>query len=160
MPTPDRTTLKAAIEELTDKLRTNLTADPPTVGKPFRRVAVHVGGVDEFPRPFLTLHVTRARPIAVVDNDKLWAATMSLRAVADVRASDLHAELLDPIAAIEDYLDSLIDIGVLEGAEGFDDRVWSYEYTKTTAGSRVAAATAVQTFVVKVEREQNREPAS
>jgi hypothetical protein len=159
MPTADRTTLKAAIEELTDKLRTNLTAEPPTAAKPFRRVAVHVGGIDEFPRPFLALHLTRARPVSIVDDDRLFEVTMSLRVVTDVSASDPHAALLDPIGALEDCMDGLVDIGVIEGAEGFDDRAWAFDYPKATAGARVAAASATQTFVVKVERAQNREPA-
>lgn len=159
MPTADRTTLKAAIEGFTEKLRTNLAGDPPTAAKPFRRVAVHAGGVDAFPRPFLALHLTRTRPVGIVDNDKLVEVTMSLRMVTDVGGADPHAAMLDPIGAVEDYLDSLIDIGVLEGAEGFDDRVWTLEYPKTTAGARVATASGTQSFVVKVERGQNREPA-
>ncbi|MCH7838998.1 MAG: hypothetical protein IID38_02025 [Planctomycetes bacterium] len=160
MPTTDRTTIKAAIEELTDKLRTNLVADPPTATKPFRRVEVHQAGVEEYPRPFLTLSLSRARPIGVIDNDKLIEVAMTLRLVTDVSASDPHAAVLDKIGALEDYLDGIVDAGVIEGAEGFDQRVWSFEYPKTPAGARVAAASATQTFVVKVERQQNREPAS
>ena len=160
MPTPDRTTIKAAIEELTDKLQANLVAEPPTAVKPFRRVEVGQAGVEEYPRPFLTLMLTRARPIAVVDNDKVIEVTMTLRLVMDVSGSDPHAAMLDSIGAIDDYLDSLIDAGVLEGAEGFDDRVWTFEYPAETAGVRAAVASATQTFVVKVEREQNRVPAA
>ena len=101
-----------------------------------------------------------ARPIAVVDNDKVIEVTMTLRLVMDVSGSDSHAAMLDSIGAIDDYLDSLIDVGVLEGAEGFDDRVWTFEYPAGTAGARAAVASATQTFVVKVEREQNRVPAA
>ena len=160
MPTPDRTTIKAAIEELTDKLQANLVAEPPTAVKPFRRVEVGPAGVEEYPRPFLTLMLTRARPIAVVDNDKVIEVTMTLRLVMDVSGSDPHAAMLDSIGAIDDYLDSLIDAGVLEGAEGFDDRVWTFEYPAGTVGARAAVASATQAFVVKVEREQNRVPAA
>ncbi len=159
MPTSDRTTIKAAIEELTDKLQTNLVADPPTATKPFRRVEVHEAGVEEYPRPFLTLTLSRTRPIGVTDNDKLIEVAMTLRMVTDVSASDPHAAMLDKIGALEDYLDSIVDAGVIEGAEGFDNRVWTFEYPRTTAGVRTAAASATQTFVVKVERQQNREPA-
>ncbi len=81
---------------------------------------------------------------------------MSLRIVTDVSAEDPHAAILDKIGAVEDYLDGLIDTGVLEGAEGFDDRVWKFEYPKSTSGARVAMASAEQTFIVKVERQQNR----
>lgn len=160
MPTADRTTIKAAIEELTDKLRTNLVADPPTTTKPFRRVEVGAAGVEEYPRPFLTLALTRTKPIGVTDNDKIIEVTTALRLVIDISVSDLHAGLLDRIGAVEDYLDSLIDTGVLEGVEGFDDREWTFEYPKTSAGVRVATAQAKQTFVVKIERQQNREPAA
>ena len=160
MPTPDRTTVKAVIEDLTSKLRTNLVADPPTDSKPFRKVEVGVVGVEEYLRPFMMLQLIRSRPVGVTDNDKLLEVTMSLRLVTDVSAADPHAAILDKIGAVEDYLDSLIDTGVLAGSEGFDDRVWKFDYPKTTAGSRVAVASAEQSFVVKVERQQNRVPAA
>lgn len=159
MATADRTTIKAAIGELTTKLRTNLVADPPTATKPFRRVEIADTGVEEYPRPFLTLLLTRTRPVGVADNDRLLEVTMTLRVVTDVAASDPHAAMLDTIGAVEDYFDSILDAGVIEGAEGFDDRAWTFEYPRATAGARVASATAIQTFVVKVERGQNREPA-
>lgn len=158
--TPDRTTIKAVIEELTTKLSDNLVADPPTAVKPFRRVEVGGAGYEEYPRPFLTLALTRTRPIGVTGDDRLIEVTMTLRIVTDVSASDPHAAMLDRSGALDDYLDSIADTGVLEGAEGFDDRAWTFEYPAATSGSRVAAATAAQTFVVKVEREQNRVPAS
>ncbi len=159
MPTSDRTTIKAAIDALVTTLRTNLVADPPTDAMPFRRVEVAASGVDEYPRPFLTLLLSRTRPIGVTDNDKLVEVTMTLRLVTDVSASDPHAAMLDKIGAVDDHLDSLIDTGILEGAEGFDDREWTLTYPRSTAGVRVASATAAQSFVVKVERQQNRIPA-
>ncbi len=160
MATADRTTIKAAIEELTTKLRTNLVADPPTATKPFRRAEIADTGVEEYPRPFLTLLLSRTQPVGVADNDRLVEVTMTLRVVTDVAASDPHAAMLDTIGAVEDYFDSILDAGVIEGAEGFDDRAWTFEYPRATAGARVASATATQTFVVKVERGQNREPAA
>jgi len=159
MATPDRTTIKAAIEELTTKLRANLTADPPTAVKPFRRIEVATGGVEEYPHPFLTLMLARTRPVGVIEDDKLLEVSMALRMVTDVSASDPHEAILDKIGAIEDYFDSILDTGVIEGAEGFDDREWTFDYPHATAGARVASAAAVQTFVVKVERQHNREPA-
>jgi hypothetical protein len=156
----DRTTIKAVVDELTTKLTDNLVADPPTAVKPFRRVEVANAGFEEYPRPFLALLLTRTGPVGVTQNDKLIEVTMTLRIVTDVSATNPHAAMLDKIGALDDYLDSIIDAGVLEGAEGFDDRVWAFEYPGTTAGARVAAATATQTFVVKVQREQNRVPAS
>ena len=160
MPTPDRTTIEAAIAELADKLQENLVADPPTAVKPFRRIEVGAAGEEEYPRPFLTLALTRAAPVSVVDNDKAIKVTMALRLVTDVWAGDPHGAMLDKIGAVDDYLDSLVDSGVLEGAEGFDDRAWTFEYPRTTAGARVAVASGEQTFVVKVERGQNRVPAA
>lgn len=159
-PTPDRTTIKVVIEELTTRLRANLVADPPTATKPFRRVEVGGQGLEEYPRPFLTLQLARTRPIGVTQNDKVVEVAMTLWIVTDVLASDPHTAMLDEISAIDDYLDSVIDTGVIEGAEGFDDRVWTFEYPKSTAGARVATAKATQSFVVKIERGQNRIPAS
>lgn len=160
MPTTDRTTIKAVIDELKTKLTDNLVADPPTTVKPLRRVEVASAGFEEYPRPFLTLLLVRTKPIGVTQNDKLIEVTMTLRIVTDASAADPHAAMLDKIGAVDDYLDSIVDSGVLEGAEGFDDRVWTFEYPRSTAGVRVAAATAAQAFVVKVQREQNRVPAS
>ncbi len=159
MPTSDRTTIKAAIEELATKLRTNLTADPPTAAKPFRRVEIAEAGVEEYPRPFLTLLLARTRPISVTDNDRLVEVSMTLRMVTDLSASDPHVAMLDTIGAVEDYFDGILDTGVIDGAEGFDDREWSFDYPRATAGARMASATATQAFIVKVQRGQNREPA-
>lgn len=159
MPTADRTTIKAAIDELVNKLRTNLAAISPTATKPFRRVEVGDTATEEYPRPFLTMRLVRAKPIAVVDDDKVMEVTTALRMVTDVSVSDPHGVLLDKIGALDDYLDSIRDSGVIAGAEGFDDRVWTFDYPRATSGSRVASAEATQTFVVKVQRTFNRVPA-
>ena len=160
MPTADRTTIKAAIDELVNKLRTNLASIPPTVTKPFRRVEVGDAGTQEYPRPFLTVRLVRTRPIGMVDDDKVMEVTTALRMMTDVSASDPHGAMLDKIGALDDYLDSIRNSGVIAGAEGFDDRVWTFDYPRTTSGSRVASAEATQTFVVKVQRTFNRLPAS
>lgn len=159
MPTADRTTIKAAMTELVDRLRDNLVADPPTATKPFRVVAVGAAGVTEYARPFLSLHLSQAKTIGVVDDDKVLEVSMTLRIVRDVTAADPHAAALDAIGAVEDYFDSLIDTGILDGADGLDDRTWTFEYPKSTSGARVITATATQSLVVKVERGQHREPA-
>ena len=159
-PTPDRTTIKTAIEELTSKLRANLVADPPTATKPFRRVAVGGRGFEEYPRPFLTLLLTRTKPVGTAQDAKLIQVAMTLHIVTDTAEADPHGPLLDTVGALDDYFDSIRDPGVVEGAEGFDDREWAFDSPKSTAGSRAAAATAIQSFVVKVEREHNRAPAS
>lgn len=159
MPTADRTTIKAAVDALLSKLRTNLVASPPTATKPFRKIEVGEGGLGEHPRPYMMLTLSRVRPIGVMDNDRLFEVTVALRLVTDATAADPHGALLDKIGATEDYLDSIVDTGVLEGSEGYDDRVWTFEYPRTTAGARAAAASATQTFVVKVQRGQNRVPA-
>jgi hypothetical protein len=153
--TADRTTIKATFDELLAKLRANLVADPPTTVKPFRRIAVGEFGVIEFPRPFMAVQLVRARAIGQVDGDRLVETSMELQLIMDVAGVDAHGELLNRVAAVEDYFDSLIDTGVIEGAEGFDDRVWTLAEPKTTSGVRVATASARQTCVVKVEREAN-----
>jgi len=158
--TPDRTTIKAAIENLTALLRANLAADPPTVSKPFRRIEAGRAGVSQYPRPFMVLYIKQSNSVGVTDNDKIFEVTMGLVIVCDVTASDPHGAVLDKIGAVEDYFDGIVETGLLEGAEGFDNRVWSFDYPKATAGARVAAATANQSFIAKVQRQQNREPAS
>lgn len=156
MPTADRTTVRAALDELLNKLRVNVVADPPTATKPFRRVEVGECKGEEFSRPFLSLYLTRVRPVGAVDNDRIMEATMKLAMFTDVTDSDPHPSMLDKIGAVEDYLDGIVDTGVIDGAEGFDDRVWEFEYPLTTSGARLASASATQTFVVKVSRGQNR----
>ena len=158
--TPDRTTIKATVGEFISKLRANLVADPPTAAQPFRRIEVAGEGVADYPRPFLALTLTKVRPIGVVDNDKLFEVSIALRAVLDVSATDPHDTMLDAIAAIEDYMDTILETGVIEGAEGFDNQIWTLDYPRATAGARVASASATQNIVVKVERQNNREPAS
>lgn len=160
MPTSDRTTIKAAAAELIAKLRANLVADPPTATAPFRSVAAGQVGPGAFARPFLAVALQRARPLTVVDNDRLFEVSLAFTVFVDVTDADPHPALLDAIGATEDYLDSIIDSGVIEGAEGFDDRTWTFAYPKTTSGTRLISASATGTFIVKVERQQNREPAA
>ncbi|MCO6437852.1 MAG: hypothetical protein J5J06_12240 [Phycisphaerae bacterium] len=160
MSTPDRTTIKAAVDALAAGLRSGLIADPPTAAKPFRRVEVGLSGVQEYPRPFLTLTLTRVRPIGSVDGDRLMRVSLSLRVVSDVNNGGVHDALLDRIAAVDDHLDGLVQAGLIEGADGLDDREWQLDYPKTTAAARVASATSTMSFVVRVERFFNRAGAS
>jgi len=155
----DRTTIRATIDELLVKFRENLTADPVTAAKPFRRVVVGAVGNVEFSRPFLAVNLTRARPLAATDGDKIMEVTAVLRIVTDVVGADAHGELLGRVAAVDDYLDGLLETGVISGADGFDDRLWVFAEPEATSGARVAVATATQAFVVKVARGQNRVPA-
>ena len=147
------------MDEFVSKLRDNLVADPPTSAKPFRRAEVGATGVEEYARPFLSVLIAAARPIGVVNDDKVIEVTVTVRVVVDVTQVDPHDALLDTVGALDDYLDGIIDTGVIEGAEGFDDRAWTFDYPRSSAGARVAVATAKHTFIVKVERQQNRNPA-
>lgn len=156
----DHTTLRETIDELLMKLRAELVADPPTSAAPFRRIAVGETSVTEYPRPFLAVELVRARSIGTTDGDKLTEVTASLRIVTDVLAADAHGELLDRVAAVDDFFDGLLEEGLIDGASGFDDRVWTFAEPKLTAGARVATATATETFVVRVERGQNRLPSA
>jgi len=156
MPTADRTTIRAALEELATKLRTNLSADPPTAAKPFRRVAVGPGDPASHPRPFLAVRVVRTRLATTVNDDKAIEVTVALRVVTDVTTADPNGAVLDQAGAVEDYLDSIRETGILLGAEGFDDRAWSFETPKATSAARVVAAEATQTLIVKVQRTFNR----
>lgn len=159
MPTPDRTTIRAAIDALVVKLRANLVAHPPTGSQPFRAVLAQAAGPTARPRPFMTVLLSKAEPVGVSEGDKLFAVTVLMQLVVDVTGEDAHATLLDVVGAVEDYWDSLVDTGVIEGASGFDDRVWTFEYPKTTAGVRVAAAEARHSFVARIERTFNRNAA-
>lgn len=159
MPTPDRTTIKAAIDAVIGQLETNLVADPPSATSPFRRVAAGVAGTGEYPRPFLTVAITSAQPVAVVDDDKIVEIGMRLRVVTDILESDPHDAMLAKVGAVEDFFDSVLDSGIIDGAEGFDLRDWKLEYPAGTSGARTGVATANGSCIVKVEREQNRVPA-
>lgn len=158
MPTADRTTVKAAMQSLMSKLRTNLQADPPTAAKPFRRIEEGQGTANEYVRPFMTVRLTKTEPVATTQGDKIAQAMVSMRLVTDVVSDDPHAAILDAIGAVEDYFDSLLTGGtdVEEGADGFDDRTWKLTYPAGSTGVQTAEAVCEQTFVVKVERGFNR----
>lgn len=156
MPTPDRTTIKFAIDELVNKLRSNLVADPPTAAKPFRKIEAGIGEVEHFPRPFLTVRAVRARAVSVVDDDKVVEITIEMRIVADIVGVDPYTAVYDQMGAVEDYLDSIRDTGVINGSAGFDERTWTLETSRATSGARVSTATAQQTLIVKVQRGFNR----
>ncbi|HNQ21682.1 MAG TPA: hypothetical protein PKK06_01160 [Phycisphaerae bacterium] len=160
MPTPDRSTIKTAVEALLALLREHLVAVPPTAAAPFRGVAEGPAKGTEYPRPFLAVRLTRARPIGVTNDDKLFEVSAGLQVIVDLLGNGAHGGLLDPVAAVEDYLDALRDTGVTDGVDGFDERAWAFSYPLTTAGARVAIAEASFAFVVKVQREHHRVPAS
>ncbi|MFQ5415022.1 MAG: hypothetical protein ACE5E6_11240 [Phycisphaerae bacterium] len=156
--TSDRTTIKAATQALVAGLRGNLVAEPPTAARPFR--GVHDGPLDAtgFPRPYLAVWVADAVPVATTDDDKIMRVTTGLTVVTDIVGPDPHDAILDAVGAVDDYLDGIIDAGVIEGAEGFDDRAWTLDYPPTTTGPRVGGAHATATFIVKVQRGQNIVP--
>ena len=160
MPTADRTTILATLDELLSKLRANLIADPPTAAKPFRSVSASREQAEGVARPYLSVALTRMSPIATVEGDKLFRVEMSLRVVVDAAPGDPHTAVLDAMGAVDDCLDNLLATGVLEGAEGFDDREWAFQQSRATSGTPMASASAAQSFVVKVERGHNRVPAA
>jgi len=98
----------------------------------------------------------RSRPVAVSNDDRVFEVTLMTRIVTDATALDAHGVVLDQIGAVEDYLDSLRDVGVRVGAEGLENRDWEFHYPKTTSGARVITAEAEQTLMVKVQRAFNR----
>jgi len=159
MPTPDRTTIRAVVDELRSRLETNLVADPPTPGKPFRMVTSGDSDTTAHSRPFLSIVPTRIKPVGVTSGDRLFEVSVTLQVVTDVTDRDPAAPLLNLIGAIEDYMDAIVDAGVVDGASGFDDREWTFDYPRGTAGARAATAEARQTFVARVERNFNRTPA-
>jgi hypothetical protein len=156
MPTLDRTTIKSAVDELLNKLRSNLAADPPTASKPFRKVEAGSGEIEHYPRPFLSLRPVRARAASVVDDDKVVEVTIEMRIVADIAGVDPYTAVCDQMGAVEDYLDSIRDSGIIDGSAGFDERTWALEPSKLSSGGRVSTATAQQTLLVKMQRGFNR----
>jgi hypothetical protein len=158
MVAADRTTIKAAIQEYVSLLRANLVADPPTADAPFRSVQQGHARGTEHPRPFLGIRLDRTKLLGASDDDKVIRVETVLRVVADAIGADPHDALLDTIGAVDDYLDSIREAGVIEGAAGFDERTWKFEYPSSTSGARLVAAEASSSFVACVEREQNRLP--
>ena len=160
MATADRTTVKVSMQSLLTALRDNLQADPPTAGKPFRRIEEGEVRFSEYVRPFMTVRLVKTAPSSSTEGDKILKATVAMRLVTDVVSDDPHDAILDAVGAVEDYFDSLLtdEYNVVEGADGFDDRVWSFVYPAGSTGVQVAEASCQQTFIVKVERGYNRVP--
>jgi len=160
--TPDRSTIKTAVQELVLALSTNLVADPLTAVKPFRRVDEGPPSPSQYPRPFLSVWLTRSEPTALTEGEKVQRVTARLRAVVDVVGDDPHDAILDTVGAVDDYFDSLISgaTGITDGADGFEDRTWTYTYPAGSTGGRMASAECELSFIVKVERGFNRVPQS
>ncbi len=159
MPTVDRTTVRAAFDAWLTMLRANLVADPPTAMKPFRRIETGDVANDSYARPFMTVYVDRLRMAGVIDDDRLIEVTLGMRIVSETTARDTADAIFDVVGAVDDYLDSLRDVLVVDGAKGFDNRAWSMDYPRQSSGSRVVTATSKSIMVVNVERLQNRLPA-
>lgn len=159
MPLTDRSTLRLVMDEVLSLLRANLVADPPTGARPFRRVEAGAVAAESGPRPLLGVTLVKARAAAALDDDKVWEATTQLAVVVDLTAADAHGGMLDAVAAVEDGLDALREVGVVAGADGLDDRAWSFEVPAPRAGPRTGVAKATQTFVARVGRGANRAPA-
>lgn len=107
----------------------------------------------------MMVFVDRLRAVGVVSDDRLIEASVTWRIVSSTTQRDPAGATLDVIGAVDDYLDSLRDVSVVDGAKGFDDRTWSFAYPQQTSGARVVVATAKTAMVVNVERQQNRLPA-
>jgi len=157
VPTADRTTIKAAVQSLVAVMRSDLTAEPPTAAKPLRRVEEGPARFGEYVRPFMTVSLSQMEPLASIEGDKIWRASLVLRIVTDVMSGDPHSVLLGAVAAVEDFFDDLMadEDEVIEGADGFDDRTWTLGYPAGSTGSAAAEASCKQSFVVKVGRGEN-----
>ncbi len=144
------------LDEYAVKLRANVVASTLTAAKPFR--ALYLGPMNpySFPRPFLTLSLTRLVPIASASDDRVFTVHVHLGIATDVKETDANDEILDKIAAVEDYLDSIRTTGVKEGANGFDLNAWDITWPDASTTSRVATAIAKQEVIVKVKRGENR----
>jgi hypothetical protein len=155
MPTLDRTTIKSAIDELVNKLRRIWRPILRRRASRFARSSRH-GRSRALSAAFLTVRAVRARAASVVDDDKVVEVTVELRIVADIVGVDPLTAVYDQMGAVEDYLDSIRDTGIIDGSAGFDERTWALETVKLTSGARVSTVTAQQTLIVKVQRGFNR----
>ena len=157
MATPDRTTVKTAMQQLMSALRSALKADPPTAGQPFRRIEEGEARFDEYVRPFMTVSIVRIEPISTTEDDKVLQVALAMRLVADVISDDPHQAILDAIADVDDYFDDLrtAQSEIVEGADGFEDRIWTLGYPAGSSGAQAAEASCRQSFVVKVKRGTN-----
>ena len=160
MATPDRTTVKAAVQALMSKLRSSLKAEPPTATRPFRRIEEGAAKFDEYVRPFMTVRIVEVEPVGTTEGDKTFRVDLEMRLATDVIGDDPHDAILDAVGAVEDFFDGLLvdEDEVIEGADGFDDRSWAFGYPSGSAGVQAAEARCRQSFIVKVEREYNRVP--
>jgi len=156
MPIPDRSTIKAVVDALVAGFNTNLVSNPPTPTKPFRKLLTGDIGLVEYARPYIAVRLTKAKPLAATEDDKLMEVTVAIKLVTDVFESDPHNALLDKVAEVDNYFDSTRQLGLVDGAEGFDNRTWQFVYPPTRSGARVAYAESLQSYVVKVERDMNR----
>jgi hypothetical protein len=160
MATADRTTIKAAIQALMTKLRANLRSDPPTVSRPFRRIEEGEASFAEYVRPFMTVRIVEVEPVGTTEGDKLLRVTLVMRLVTDVVSDDPHDAILDAVGAVEDYFDELYadQQEIIEGADGFEERTWTFGYPAGSSGAQAAQASCRQSCIVRVEREYNRVP--
>lgn len=156
MPTTARTTIKQTLAGLLGDMDAHLVADPPLSSRPLRSVIGGKPGDTAFPRPFVSVYLLQAEIAGAADDDKMISVTMGMRLCADADGADPHDSLLEIIGRIDNYFDSLRDDGLLNGAAGFDDRSWKFDYPRITAGARVVAAIATQTFAVRVRREESQ----
>ena len=152
----DRSKIKLVVEKIKSQFDSKLVADPPTATKPFRKVIEGEATFVEHARPFITIMAIGAKTISVTDDDKMIEVTVLCRLVTDVLEAGPTDELFDKVGAVDDYFDSIIAGGMIDGAEGFDARSWKFGYPRETSGARVAFAECTQTFVVKVDRSDNR----
>lgn len=151
-----RNTIKAAMDRLRSRFESKLVADPPTSSKPFRKVIEGDADSAAFARPFVTIRASKAQPVGVTEDDKLIEVTIKSRIVTDVMDGTPNDAMFDQAAAVDDYFDSIIEDGLLEGVDGLDHRTWVFGYPEVKAGARVASAECTQSFVVRVAREANQ----
>lgn len=144
---------------LVSRMESELIGEPPAPDAPLRRVLVGEASPGVVPRPFVAVVARGAEPIGTIDGDKLVALSVELAVVVDVVGDTANSTLFDAVGAIDDFFDGMLDDGLVDGVDGFDDRAWTLSYPKAKAGGRVATARAVQRAIVRVGRLNNRVPA-
>ena len=150
-----QTTIKAVLDKIESRYRTKLVADPPTATKPFWTVIEGIATGIEATRPFLAIHATEVRPTDRMDGDQHFRLTFVTQLFTDIDDASQIADLHNKMSEVDDFWDDERATGLLNGAEGFDERRWQIIHPKETQPTRLGRAELTNTCIVNVKRGTN-----
>ena len=150
-----QTTIKAVLDKIEARYRTQLVADPPTNNKPFWTVIEGIATGIETTRPFLAVHAADVRPTDRMDGDQHIRLTFVTQLFTDIDDASMIADLHNKMSEVDDFWDDERAAGFLSGAEGFDERQWKIIHPKETQPTRMGRAELTNTCIVNVGRGSN-----